>query len=78
MYLALRGGADFIVATPGRLLDLVDRNAVKLTQVSALVLDEADRMLDLGFADELTRILSLMDGQRQNLMVPRNLRSSTC
>jgi len=66
--MALRGGADFIVATPGRLLDLVDHNAVQLSGVSALVLDEADRMLDLGFADELARILSLLPERRQNLL----------
>ncbi|MDP4626297.1 MAG: DEAD/DEAH box helicase [Akkermansiaceae bacterium] len=66
--MALRGGADFIVATPGRLLDLVDHNAVKLSDVRALVLDEADRMLDLGFADELGRILSLLPKRRQSLL----------
>ncbi|MCB1099400.1 MAG: DEAD/DEAH box helicase [Verrucomicrobiae bacterium] len=66
--MALRGGADFIVATPGRLLDLVDSNAVKLAGVSALVLDEADRMLDLGFADELKRILAMLPSHRQNLL----------
>jgi ATP-dependent RNA helicase RhlE len=66
--MALRGGADFIVATPGRLLDLVERHAVHLSGVSALVLDEADRMLDLGFADELTRVLALLPERRQNLL----------
>jgi superfamily II DNA/RNA helicase len=66
--MALRGGADIVVATPGRLLDLVDHNAVQLGDVGSLVLDEADRMLDLGFSDELSRILSLLPGQRQNLM----------
>lgn len=66
--MALRGGADIIVATPGRLLDLVEHNAVKLSHVRSLVLDEADRMLDLGFADELTRILTLLPPSRQNLM----------
>lgn len=66
--MALRGGADFIVATPGRLLDLVDHKAVQLSNVSSLVLDEADRMLDLGFADELARILSLLPEHRQNLL----------
>ncbi len=66
--MALRGGADFIVATPGRLLDLVERNAVTLSHVSSLVLDEADRMLDLGFADELNRILALLPERRQNLL----------
>ncbi len=66
--MALRGGADFIVATPGRLLDLVNKNAVQLSRASALVLDEADRMLDLGFADELDLILKLLPKRRQNLL----------
>ncbi len=66
--MALRGGADVIVATPGRLLDLVDKNAVKLSSVKALVLDEADRMLDVGFAEELERILTLLPKRRQNLL----------
>ncbi|MDP3413946.1 MAG: DEAD/DEAH box helicase, partial [Polaromonas sp.] len=63
----LRGGADIVVATPGRLLDLADHNAVNLSGVAALVLDEADRLLDLGFADELSRILALLPAGRQNL-----------
>ncbi len=67
--MALRGGADFLVATPGRLLDLVDRNAVQLSAVTALVLDEADRLLDLGFAAELDRILALLPERRQNLLI---------
>ena len=71
--MALRGGADVLVATPGRLLDLVDRNAVRLGQVETLVLDEADRMLDLGFRDELTRLLALLPPQRQNLMFSATL-----
>jgi superfamily II DNA/RNA helicase len=66
--LALGGGADLIVATPGRLLDLIDHNAVSLAEVSVLVLDEADRLLDLGFADELARIRALLPAQRQNLL----------
>ena len=66
--MALRGGADFVVATPGRLLDLVDKNALHLSQVVSLVLDEADRMLDLGFADELARVLDLLPKRRQNLL----------
>ncbi len=64
----LRGGADIVVATPGRLLDLVEHNALRLSEVSTLVLDEADRLLDLGFADELARILALLPKKRQNLL----------
>ena len=63
----LRGGADIVVATPGRLLDLIAHNALSLGGVTALVLDEADRLLDLGFAEELTHILKLLPLQRQNL-----------
>src|SRR6185369_6072184 len=66
--MALRGGADIVVATPGRLLDLADHNAVRLAEVSMLVLDEADRLLDEGFADELTRVLALLPDRRQNLL----------
>lgn len=66
--MALRGGADFVVATPGRLLDLVEHNALHLNHVVSLVLDEADRMLDLGFADELGRVLALLPKRRQNLL----------
>jgi len=66
--MALRGGAEVVVATPGRLLDLVDHNALSLAEVSVLVLDEADRLFDLGFADELGRILALLPARRQNLL----------
>ena len=65
---AMRGGADVVVATPGRLIDLFERNAVDLRAVNTLVLDEADRMLDLGFADELDDILDELPEQRQNLL----------
>jgi superfamily II DNA/RNA helicase len=65
--MGLRGGADLVVATPGRLLDLLDHNALSLAQVSTLVLDEADRLLDLGFADELGRILAALPRARQTL-----------
>ena len=65
--MALRGGADVMVATPGRLLDLVEHNALRLSAVELLVLDEADRLLDLGFADELDRVLALLPAKRQNL-----------
>ena len=67
--MALRGGADVVVATPGRLLDLVEHNALRLDQVQTLVLDEADRLLDLGFADELARVLALLPAARQNLLL---------
>ena len=64
----LRGGADIVVATPGRLLDLVDKNALSLGSVSQLVLDEADRLLEQGFADELGRIVALLPKERQTLL----------
>lgn len=65
--LHLRGGADIVIATPGRLLDLIEKNALQISQVRALVLDEADRLLELGFSEELTRILALLPKHRQNL-----------
>jgi ATP-dependent RNA helicase RhlE len=65
--MALRGGADIVVATPGRLLDIVQHNALRLANVEMLVLDEADRLLDLGFADELQAVLALLPPVRQNL-----------
>ncbi|MDQ3265676.1 MAG: DEAD/DEAH box helicase [Myxococcota bacterium] len=66
--LALRGGADLVVATPGRALDLVEQNALRLSAVEMLVLDEADRLLSLGFSDELNRLLALLPARRQNLL----------
>ncbi|SEA72816.1 DEAD/DEAH box helicase [Variovorax sp. YR216] len=66
--MSLRGGADVMIATPGRLLDLIDRRALRLSAVSMLVLDEADRLFDLGFADELGRILALLPARRQSLL----------
>jgi ATP-dependent RNA helicase RhlE len=66
--MSLGGGADIIVATPGRLLDLIDHNAVSLSYVSTLVLDEADRLFALGFADELARIIALLPVRRQTLL----------
>nr|WP_199065213.1 DEAD/DEAH box helicase [Chromobacterium sp. ASV5] len=66
--MALRGGADIVVATPGRLLDLLDHNALRLSAVKTLVLDEADRLLDLGFADELAQTLARLPASRQNLL----------
>ena len=66
--MALRGGADVLIATPGRLLDLARQNAIQLATVRIVVLDEADRLLDLGFADELSRILMLLPPSRQTLL----------
>ena len=66
--LALRGGADVVVATPGRLLDLLSSNALKLNKVTHLVLDEADRMLSLGFTEELNQVLELMPKKKQTLL----------
>ena len=64
----LRRGADVLVATPGRLLDLYQQKAVKFNQLEVLILDEADRMLDMGFINDLKRILSVLPKDRQNLM----------
>ncbi len=71
--MGLRGGADVVVATPGRLLDLVEHNALRLAHVQMLVLDEADHLLDLGFADEVGRVLALLPPQRQNLLFSATL-----
>ncbi|MFZ2269371.1 MAG: DEAD/DEAH box helicase [Azonexus sp.] len=64
----LRRGVDVLVATPGRLLDLFRQNALKFKQVQTLVLDEADRMLDLGFAQELSAVFAALPKQRQTLL----------
>lgn len=64
----LRGGADILVATPGRLLDLYQQNAIRFDQLEVLVLDEADRMLDMGFIRDIRKILAVLPKQRQNLM----------
>ena len=64
----LRQGVDVLVATPGRLLDLYSQNAVKFKQLEVLVLDEADRMLDMGFMPDIRKILALLPAKRQNLM----------
>lgn len=66
--LALRGGTDILVATPGRLLDLISSNAIKLEHVKTLVLDEADRMLSLGFTEEISALLAMMPKQKQTLL----------
>ncbi|MCB1981299.1 MAG: DEAD/DEAH box helicase, partial [Rhodoferax sp.] len=65
---ALRRGADVLVATPGRLIDLMQQRHVDLSEVEVFVLDEADRMLDIGFLPDLQRILSFLPKQRQTLL----------
>jgi ATP-dependent RNA helicase RhlE len=65
---AVRGGPEILVATPGRLLDLVEQQIADLRQVEILVLDEADRMLDMGFIKDIRRIISLLPARRQNLL----------
>jgi ATP-dependent RNA helicase RhlE len=64
----LRLGCDILVATPGRLLDLAEQRAVSLSEVQIFVLDEADRMLDMGFIHDIKRVLRMLPAQRQNLM----------
>lgn len=66
-------GVNILVATPGRLLELVESNAVHLSEIETLVLDEADKMLSLGFADEMNRILSFLPKKRQNLLFSATL-----
>jgi len=65
---ALRSGVDIVVATPGRLLDHVQQRTIDLSRIEILVLDEADRMLDLGFIRDIRRILGLLPAKRQNLL----------
>jgi ATP-dependent RNA helicase RhlE len=65
---ALRAGVEILVATPGRLLDHVQQKTLNLSQTQILVMDEADRMLDMGFLPDLQRIINLLPKQRQNLM----------
>jgi ATP-dependent RNA helicase RhlE len=65
---ALHEGCDLLVATPGRLLDLAEQRAVDLRNVQCFVLDEADRMLDMGFIHAIKQVLKLLPAQRQNLM----------
>ncbi|WP_373941612.1 DEAD/DEAH box helicase [Polaribacter sejongensis] len=64
----LRSGVDILVATPGRLLDLHSQKAVSFNRIDVLILDEADRMLDMGFARDLNKLISFMPAKRQNLM----------
>jgi ATP-dependent RNA helicase RhlE len=65
---ALRRGVDILVATPGRLLDHAEQKTVNLSQVEILVLDEADRMLDMGFIHDIRKVLALLPKERQNLL----------
>ncbi len=64
----LRKGADILVATPGRLMDLYNQKAVRFDKLEVLILDEADRMLDMGFIRDIKKIISLLPKKRQNLM----------
>lgn len=72
----LRRGAAVLIATPGRLLDLVERRVVDLSTIEILVLDEADRMLDMGFLPAIRRVLSLLPAKRQTLLFSATMSSS--
>ena len=74
--MALRGGADVLVATPGRLLDLVSHNAIKFNKLHTLVLDEVDRLVGEGFKEEIEAVFKLLPNQRQNLMFTATFPSS--
>ncbi len=65
---AMRAGCEVLIATPGRLLDHVEQRTVNLSQVEIFVMDEADRMLDMGFLPDIQRIINLLPKKRQNLM----------
>jgi ATP-dependent RNA helicase RhlE len=66
-------GVEILIATPGRLLDLVENNAMHLSEIDVLVLDEADKMLNLGFKEEMNRIFALLPSRRQNLLFSATL-----
>ena len=76
---ALRGGAEVLVATPGRLLDLINQKLVSLSAVEIFVLDEADRMLDMGFIHDIRKVVALLPKNRQSLFfsatMPNDIRS---
>jgi ATP-dependent RNA helicase RhlE len=72
----LRRGAAVLIATPGRLLDLTERGAVQLSTIEVLVLDEADRMLDMGFLPAIRRVLSMLPARRQTLLFSATMSSS--
>lgn len=76
---ALRKGVDVVIATPGRLIDLIDQRAVRLDHVHTLVLDEADRMMDMGFMPQIKRIIERIPKERQTLFfsatIPEEIRS---
>ena len=74
--LDLRGGADVVVATPGRLLDLIDKNAIKIGGLNSVVFDEADKLFELGFTDEVNRITVLLPNERQTLLFSATFPSS--
>ena len=75
---ALRDGPEIVVGCPGRLLDLLNRNAVRLDRIETLVLDEADHMFDMGFLPDIRRILAALPAERQNLLfaatMPKEIR----
>ena len=68
-------GIEILIATPGRLLDLINSNAVSLSEIEILVLDEADKMLNLGFKEEMAQLFPLMPDKRQNILFSATLRS---
>ncbi len=70
---AMRGGVDVLVATPGRLLDLIDQRHIDLSQVEFFVLDEVDRMLDMGFLRDVKRIVAMLPARRQSLFFSATL-----
>ncbi len=74
--MALRGGADLVIATPGRLLDLVRQNALSLRGLRHLVIDEADKLLELGFTDEMEEIRRMLPSDRQTLLVSATMNTA--